>query len=60
MAKQLTQNLAQDIQPKFSLDRSKIAFVSNREGVNQVFVISTTGGYPKQVTFHSEGSIVEG
>ena len=60
VAKQLTQNLAQDIQPKFSPDGSKVAFVSNREGVNQVFVISTTGGYPKQVTFHSEGSIVEG
>lgn len=33
LAKQLTQNLAQDIQPKFSPDGSKVAFVSNREGV---------------------------
>ncbi|MBP97567.1 hypothetical protein CMK18_16570 [Candidatus Poribacteria bacterium] len=60
VAKQLIQNLAQDIQPKFSPDGSKVALVSNREGINQVFVISTTGGYPKQVIFYSEGSIVEG
>lgn len=54
-AVRLTSHYANDRQPKYSPDGKQIAFVSNRTGSNQVFVMSATGGEPKQLTFHTEG-----
>lgn len=54
-AVRLTTHFATDSQPKYSPDGSKIAFVSDRNGGRQVFVMSARGGEPRQLTFHSEG-----
>ena len=58
LAKQLTTHLAYEGDPAFSPDGTRIAFTSNRTGQDQVFVMDTAGGIPRQVTFHSEGSRV--
>lgn len=55
LAKPLTVNPARDTQPKFSPNGQEIAFISDREGTPQVFVIPVTGGTPTQVTFHTAG-----
>ncbi len=55
VAKPLTANPAKDISPKFSPDGSKLAFVSDRTGSNQVFVMPASGGTPRQLTHNSAG-----
>ena len=56
----LTVNIARDVYPRFSPDGRWIAFSSNRFGNNDVFVIPTTGGTPRQLTFFSGGDDVVG
>ncbi len=58
-AKQRTANLGRDTHPKFSPDGKEIAFVSDREGSSQVYVLSTDGGVPRQLTRHTAGSLVQ-
>src|SRR5205823_9414508 len=60
LAKQLTTNPARDREPKFSPDGKQIAFVSDREGPAQVFVIPAEGGAAKRLTYHSGGYAVQG
>src|SRR5437870_676073 len=36
--------------PSFSPDGKRLAFVSNLTGIPQIFVVSTSGGWPEQVT----------
>ncbi len=55
IAKPLTHNPARDTQPKFSPDGSQLAFISDREGSPQVYVMAAGGGTPCQVTFHTAG-----
>ncbi|QVL29907.1 PD40 domain-containing protein [Telmatocola sphagniphila] len=55
VAKPLTTNSARDTQPKFSPNGQQIAFISDRNGGNQVFVMPAIGGTPRQVTFNSAG-----
>jgi tricorn protease len=59
IAKPLTSNPARDRQPKFSPDGKEIAFVSDREGSAQVFVMPALGGTPEQVTFHTAGYVLQ-
>ena len=47
-------------QPEFSPDGSQIAFVSERSGSNQVFVMPAGGGAPKQLTHHTAGYTLQG
>lgn len=54
-ARQLTAHPGKDAQPKFSPDGLEIAFVSDREGSPQVFVVPITGGTPQQLTFNTAG-----
>ncbi len=54
-ARQLTAHPAKDSQPKFSPDGKEIAFISDREGSPQVFVMPVEGGTPQQLTFHTAG-----
>ncbi len=54
-ASRLTSHTAKESQPIYSPNGQRIAFVSNRTGSNQVYVMSAVGGQPKQLTFHSEG-----
>ncbi len=60
IARPLTRNPARDGQPSFSPDGQSIAFVSDRDGGNQVYVMPAQGGVPKQVTFHTGGFTLEG
>jgi TolB protein len=50
----LTNNPAIDSSPCFSPDGSQIAFVSNRQGSPQIFVMSVNGGGAKRVTFQGK------
>jgi tricorn protease len=54
-AKRLTNHPARDGDPKFSPDGKRIAFVSNRTGSNQIFIMPADGGLAVQKTYHSEG-----
>ncbi|HEY8751688.1 MAG TPA: hypothetical protein VIM11_27155, partial [Tepidisphaeraceae bacterium] len=56
----LTVNRGRDSFPRFSPDGKSIAFSSNRQGNNDVYVISATGGKPRQLTFHSAEDMVVG
>lgn len=58
-ASRLTHHPANDSQPKFSPDGQRIAFVSDRSGSEQIFVMPAGGGIPDQKTFHTEGYQLE-
>jgi tricorn protease len=61
MARSITRHPSRDLQPRFSPDGKEIAFVSDREGSPQVFVMPVDGSAsPRQVTFHTEGSLLQG
>src|SRR5262245_5964684 len=49
----LTDNTAREVYPRFSPDGRWIAFSSNRYGNNDVFIIPSTGGAPKRLTYHT-------
>jgi tricorn protease len=53
--KRLTNHPAVESQPRFSPNGKQIAFISNRSGSNQIYVMPAEGGIPQQKTFHSEG-----
>ncbi|MBI3974977.1 MAG: PD40 domain-containing protein [Armatimonadetes bacterium] len=53
----LTNNPADDFDPSFAPDGSRIAFVSDRNGGNQLFVMDSDGGNVKQLTLPLEGGI---
>ncbi len=59
-ATRLTDSVAREVNPRFSPDGSWIAFSSNRNGNNDVFVIPVAGGKPKQLTYHSANDNVVG
>jgi tricorn protease len=54
-AQKLTGHSAADASPAFSPDGSEIAFISEREGSKQVYVMPAAGGVPRQLTSHTEG-----
>src|SRR5205085_10789500 len=56
----LTDNRAREIYPRFSPDGHWIAFSSNRYGNNDVFIVPTTGGAPKRLTYHTGNDEVVG
>jgi tricorn protease len=56
----LTVNTARETMPRFSPDGRLIAFSSNRFGGSDVFVVSATGGAPRQLTFFSGNDEVVG
>src|SRR5262245_59496914 len=51
--RQLTTHPGKDAQPKFSPDGQSIAFLSDRDGGAQVFIVPVGGGTPRQITFHT-------
>lgn len=55
VAQPLTRHPARDSEPKFSPDGKTIAFISDRDGSNQIYTIPVEGGTPKQITFHTAG-----
>lgn len=58
-AKQRTANPARDTHPRFSPNGKDLAFVSDREGAQHIYTMSVDGSAPKQLTFHSAGSLVQ-
>lgn len=57
-ATRLTANDAHDLNPAWSPDGKWIAFNSDREGGDQVFLIPAVGGPARQITFHSSPTVV--
>ena len=58
--RRLTDNVARDINPRFSPDGKWIAFSSQRYGNYDVFVIPAGGGTARRLTFHSGNDEVVG
>ncbi len=50
----LTSSPSIDSSPSLSPDGSQVAFVSNRQGSPQIFVMPASGGTPKRVTFQGK------
>jgi tricorn protease len=61
-ARPLTRHPGRDREPSFSPDGTQIAFVSDRDGGDQVYVMPAQGGggQPRQLTEHTAGHTVEG
>lgn len=57
-AKRLTSHKGSEIYPKISPDGKLIAFSAEYSGSRQVFVIPSTGGTPKQLTFYNDVGIM--
>ncbi|MEO8379846.1 MAG: PDZ domain-containing protein [Acidobacteriota bacterium] len=53
-ARRLTSDTGMEYFPKFSPDGRWIAFTGDYSGSRQVFVISTDGGQPRQLTFYND------
>jgi Tol biopolymer transport system component len=53
--KRLTNNHAEDWNPKWSPDGSKIVFSSDRKGSHDIFVMNSDGSHPTQLTKSSNG-----
>jgi tricorn protease len=53
-ARRLTSDAGMEYFPKFSPDGRWIAFTGDYSGSRQVFVISTDGGQPRQLTFYND------
>jgi tricorn protease len=58
--RRLTDNLARDINPRFSPDGKWIAFSSQRYGNYDVFVMPAVGGTARRLTFYSGNDEVVG
>jgi tricorn protease len=56
----LTDNVARDVYPRFSPDGAWIAFSSNRNGNNDVYIVNAGGGAPKRLTYHTGNDDVVG
>ena len=54
MQGRLTNSPSIDSSPAFSPDGSQIAFVSNRQGSPQIFLMPASGGAAKRVTFQGK------
>ncbi len=54
----LTIHEAYDAIPMWNYTGDKIAFISNRWGGNDIFVINADGGIPKRLTYNSAGDIL--
>ena len=56
----LTSHVATESAPHFSPDGKTIAFTATYEGNSDVYVIPTTGGQPKRLTWHPSRDTVVG
>jgi len=54
-AQRITSHSAADSEPNYSPDGKRVAFVSDRTGSRQVYVLNDGNSEPQQLTWHSEG-----
>jgi dipeptidyl aminopeptidase/acylaminoacyl peptidase len=54
-ARKLTAGTKKDREPRFSPDGRRVAFVSDRDGAPQIYLIDLAGGEPQKLTASSEG-----
>jgi len=59
-AERLTSTAAVNIGPYYSPDGSQIAYSARLNGNTDVYVIPATGGIPRRITWHPEGSAIVG
>jgi tricorn protease len=59
-ATRLTSGPGSKSNPSFSPDGTQIAFSAKYEGRTNVYVVASTGGYPKRVTYQSGPDVVSG
>ncbi len=59
-AKQLTSGAAYDVQPRFSPDGKKISFTSDRDGLDNLWVMDVDGKNLKQITKEKERQVNNG
>lgn len=53
LARQITSNPAYDARPVWTPDGKRIVFLSDREGSDDIYITSATGGTPRRLTTHS-------
>ena len=58
IASRLTVNNAYEARPRFSPDGKSIAFMSNRHGNDDLFVVPSAGGVIDRVTYHSANDVL--
>jgi len=56
-ARPLTRGHALDVQPRFSPDGSRIVFSSDRDGLDNIWVMNRDGSNPRQVTRENERQV---
>jgi len=56
-AKALTSGPAYDVQPRFSPDGKKISFTSDRDGIDNLWIMNTDGSKPQQITKEKERQV---
>ena len=59
-ARRLTFHPADESMPRWSPDGQSVAFVSERTGSRQVFVLDRDQPSPRQITWHTEGYALQG
>ncbi|MGS2719566.1 S41 family peptidase [Paraglaciecola aestuariivivens] len=59
-SQRLTSTPAEESFPHFSPDGNHIAFSSDRSGTNSVYVMPTTGGQARRLSWHAAGGSVRG
>ncbi|WP_444995135.1 S41 family peptidase [Aliikangiella sp. IMCC44359] len=59
-AKRLTTHPAEEKQAAISPDGKQVAYAANYEGSTEVYVISSTGGIPKRISFENSSVRVHG
>jgi tricorn protease len=57
-ARRLTSGEGMELFPKFSPDGSQIAFSAEYNGTRQVFVMPSSGGIPKQLTWYNDVGVM--
>jgi len=56
-AKQITSGPAYDVQPRFSPDGKKIAFTSDRDGIDNLWIMNVDGSGAQQITKEKERQV---
>jgi tricorn protease len=58
IARRLTVSDAYEARPRFSPDGRQIAFISNRHGNDDIFLVPATGGQLRRLTYHSADDVI--